>query len=253
MAYAARLKTKTDLKGYILRKLGSPVINIEITDDQLNDNIDDVLEKYMQRAYAGVNERYASLNVVKGTQSYFLPYEVFAVTQVHSMELGGIANNAPSSLFSLNQFVAADLYRGSGKIDLLTYELTNQMLSTLDLEFSRKMTYDFNAISKELYFFEVPPVSQIVLLHAYVKNVPILDDDGNEVTNIYNELIIRNLATEYCRQQWGHNLMKYGGSVLPNGLMISANEILQEANQNIDKLEIELEEKFSLPIDFFVG
>jgi hypothetical protein len=253
MAYSPRLKTKSDLKAFILRNLGSPVIEIEITPDQLDDQIDNTLELYFQRCYAGVAERYLPLDVILNQQTYLLPYEIFAVVECHSMELGGIANNAPSSLFSLNQFVAADLYRGSGKIDLLTYELVNQMLATLDLEFSRKITYDFNVITKELYVFEPPNVNQVVLLRCYVKIAPIEDQFGNEVTNIYNELIIRKLATEYSRRQWAHNLMKYGGSVLPNGLMLNANDILQEANTNIQQLEIDLHEQYELPIDFFCG
>lgn len=253
MSYGPRIKTKSDLKAFILRNLGSPVIEIEITSDQLDDQIDNTLELYFQRCYAGVAERYLPLDVVIGQQTYLLPYDIFAVVQIHSMELGGIANNAPSSLFSLNQFVAADLYRGSGKIDLLTYETVNQMLATLDIEFSRKITYDYNVITKELYLFEPPTVNQVVLLRSYIKIAPVEDEHGHEVTNIYNELIIRKLATEYCRKQWGHNLMKYGGSVLPNGLMLNANDILQEANTNIQQLELDLHEQYELPIDMMIG
>jgi hypothetical protein len=253
MAYEARIKTKRELKEYILRKLGNGVITPQITDEQLDDNIDDVLELYMQRCFAGVKERYLPLDVTVHNQTYNLPYDIFAVVQIHSMELGGIANNAPSSLFSLNQFVAADLYRGSGKIDLLTYEMVNQMLSTLDLEFSRKITYDYNVITKELYLFEPPTINQVVLLRCYIKIAPVEDEHGHEINNIYNELIIRRLATEYCRKQWGHNMMVYGGSILPNGLIINGNDILQEANTNIQMLEDQLHDMYELPIDFFVG
>jgi hypothetical protein len=253
MAYSPRIKTKADLRAFILRNLGAPSIEVELTPEQIDDQIDNVLELYMQRCFAGVKERYLPLDVTVHNQTYHLPYDIFAVVEVHSMELGGIANNAPSSLFSLNQFVAADLYRGSGKIDLLTYELVNQMLATLDLEFSRKITYDYNTITKELYLFEPPNVNQVVLLRCYVKVAPVEDEYGNEVTNIYNELIIRRLATEYCRKQWGQVLMKYGGSILPNGLIINANDILQEANTNIQILEDQLHDMYELPIDFFVG
>lgn len=253
MAYSPRIKTKEDLKAFILRNLGSPVIEIEITQNQLDDQIDNTLELYFQRCYAGVAERYLPLDILINQQTYVLDYDIFAVVEVHSMELGGIANNAPSSLFSLNQFVAADLYRGSGKIDLLTYEMVNQMLATLDLEFSQKITYDFNVITKELYLFQPPTVNQVVLLRSYIKVAPIQDEFGNEINNIYNELIIRKLATEYSRRQWAHNLMKYGGSVLPNGLQLNANDILQEANTNIQQLELDLHEQYELPIDFFVA
>jgi len=91
------------------------------------------------------------------------------------------------------------------------------------------------------------------LLRSYVKVAPVEDEHGNEISNIYNELIIRRLATEYCRKQWGHNLMKYGGSILPNGLIINANDILQEANTNIQILEEQLHDMYELPIDMMIG
>lgn len=249
----ARLETKQDLLEYIKRKLGYPVINIAVTDEQVEDAIYDTLELYMERAYAGVLERYIPLTLLKGVTDYVLPYDVFAVLQIHGSIMGGISSGNPSNIFSLNQFVAADLYRGVGKIDLLTYELTNHMLASLELVFGKKITFDFNCISKTISLFESPPEDEQVLIHCYRKNIPEYDIADNEITNIYNERFIKKYSTELTRKQWGHNLMKYGGSTLPAGLTISAQEILQEANTNLEKLDLELQEQYELPCDFFVG
>lgn len=340
MAYSPLLKSKDDLKKYIKSKLGSPVINIAITDDQLNFAIEDTLELYLQRAYAGNLERYVPITLLEGVTSYILPYDVFAVLRVHSTEIGGLANNAPSNIWSINQFIAADLYRGSGKIDMLTYTMTNNMLATLDVVFRRQYSYDFNCITKELLLFESPKANEKVLIHLYKKNVPqdinpidfnnydvntfaidinnrnyvcgynilpnsefvilngivlvkgfnndytlsidnrtiVLNDaivlkegymlqvkyikyfpdsissggfDGS--ANIFSELIVRKLATEYSRKQWAQNMMLYGGSTMPNGIQINADAILNEANTNIDKLELELHETYELPCDFMIG
>jgi hypothetical protein len=259
MAYAPRIQTKKQLKDYILRQLGSPVVNIEITDDQLDDAIDNCLELFLQQAYSGVTERFVALNILTGTQTYMLPYDVFAILEIKTQELGGIANSAPSNPFSINQFIASDLYRGSGKIDLLSYEMTNELLSTLDLLFSHKVTFDFNCVSKELHLFEPPKVSEHALMHCYIKNVhtyvanPIAGQPEIEGTNLYNELIVRNLATAYARRQWADNLTKYNGSALPNGLVIDVPSIAARAEADITKYELEIEEVYSLPIDFFIG
>ena len=257
MAYKPRLQSKADLKQYILRKLGSPVINIELTDDQMDDNIDDTLEQYIQRAYSGVTERYVLIPLFKGVQTYKLPYDVFAVLSIVGQGMLRITNSSPNNLFSLNQFVAADLYRGVGKIDILTYEMTNQMISSLELVFSNKMTYDFNCISKELHIFAEPQADQMVLLHCYKKNVPesIIDEDTGvetETTNIYSELWIRNMAYRRCQYQWAMNLLKYSGSALPNGLQLAVPEILQEAKEHITLLEESLSD-YELPVDFMIG
>jgi hypothetical protein len=259
MAYAPRVQTKSQFKQYILRQLGSPVVNIEITDDQLDDAIDNALELFMQQAYSGVTERYVALELVAGTQSYMLPYDMFAVLEIKSLEMGGLTNSAPSNIFSMNQFIASDLYRGSGKIDLLSYEMTNELISTLDLMFSKKITFDFNCVSKELYLFENPTSSERVLVHAYMKNVPtyvtnpVAGEPDIEGTNIYNELIVKNLASSYARRQWADNLMKYNGSALPNGLVIDVPSISARADADIIKYELEIEEVYSLPCDWFIG
>jgi hypothetical protein len=259
MAYSPRIQTKKQLKDYILRQLGSPVINIELTDDQLDDAIDNALELFMQRAYSGVKERFVSLPIVEGQQTYKLPYEVFSVLSVKSTEMGGISNGAPSNFFSMNRYIASDLYAGTGKIDLLSYEMTNELLSTINLMFSKKVAFDFNCVSKELYIFEPPQITEHGVIECYVKNVPVYEDNpivGQpeiETTNIYNEIILKNLCTAYGRKQWGINLMKYNGSQLPNGLVIDVPSILQMANEDVLKYELEIEEKYSLPCNFMIG
>jgi len=259
MAYIPRIQTKKDLKDYILRQLGAPVINIEITDDQLTDAIDNALELFMQRAYAGVVSRNVPLEILEGKQSYTLPYEVFAVMAIKTTEMGGITNQTPTDLFSMNRFLAADLYKGNGKVDLLSYEMTNELLSTINLLFSKKCTFDFNCISKELYLFEIPTITEVGMVECYIKNVPVYSEnpiDGQpeiETTNIYNELIVKNLATAYGRRQWADNLMKYSGSQLPNGLVIDVPSISTRAEADVLKYELEIQEMYSLPVDFMIG
>lgn len=264
MAYNIKVPTKTDLKKYILAKLGSPVIQIEITDEQLEICIDETMEMYYQTAYGGLIERYIPITLLTGIQSYIMPNEVFSVLNVHSSRFGGISHSAPSNMFSMNQYVASDLYRGSGKIDLLTYELTNNMLATLDLILTKKHTYDYSAANRTIYLFEVPKYDENVLIHVYKRNYPELvpnpayivggtEPEFVESTNVYNEMIIRKLATEKARYQWATNLQKYSGSQLPNGLNLNVDGILQESKDNVLKYEEELYAKWSLPVDIFIG
>jgi hypothetical protein len=263
MAYGPKIQSKGQLKEYILRKLGSPVINIEITDEQLDDAIDDTIEYFFKNGgIGGMLERYVPITLLKGVQNYILPYDVYAVMAVHSTEMGGIANSAPSNIFSINQFIASDLYRGSGKIDLLTYEMTNQMLATLNIVFTRKITFDYNCISRVLNLFEIPTLDhENVMLHVYRRNIPYYEpnpafrndpteSEEIEFTNLYNELWIRKMSTERARLQWADNLSKYAGSQLPDGLNLDVPTIMNRANESILKLEEEFEE---LPVDFMIA
>lgn len=259
MAYTPLLQTKQDLATYILAQLGDGVLNVELTDAQIYFAIDNAVELYMQNAYSGTIERFSPLQIVAGQVDYILPYEVFAIISIRTQEMGGITNSAPSNIFSMNQFIASDLYKGSGRIDLLTYETTNELLSTLDIMFSKKVTFDFNCISKVLHLFEIPIASETAMVQCYIKNVPtyttntVSGEPDIESSNIYNELILRNLATSYARKQHAINLLKYEGSVLPNGLTLNASAILSLANEEVIKYEEQLINMYSLLPDFYIG
>ena len=264
-----RISSKDALKSYILRQLGGDANNIELTDDNLEDSISDTLDDYLPRAYSGVIERYIPVQLLDGIQDYQLPYPVFAVIGVHDSTGTMMGTSMPANLFSMNQFIAADLYRpGAAKIDVMGYELINQMVSTLDLIFAKKLTFDYNSITKKLHLFATPAVDTKVIIHTYQKldmeSTPVTsttyDVSGNPIysvryqeENIYNERWIKRMAVAKAQLQWGKNLQKYTGSILPNGGTLNGEFIYTEAKDMIEKCMTELHEEFELPTDFFVG
>jgi hypothetical protein len=254
-----RIKSIGELKQYILRKLGYPTHTIEVTDDQLEDAISDTLDDYTQFAYAGVNEKYVPIQLLEGVQDYILPYNVFAVLSVNDANMSMIGANMPSNMFSLNQFIAADLYRpGVAKIDLVGYELINQMTSTIDLIFGKKQTFDFNSVSKILHIHGAIPLDTKVILQVYQKldleGTPQEVGVGYEEEKIYDDKWVKRMATARTKLQWGINIgLKYQGSILPNGGTINGQGIIDMANAEIEKLDDELHSTYELPIDFMVG
>ena len=250
------VKSINELKQFILRHLGSPVVEIEITDDQLTDCITETIDEYLPVAYSGVVERHIPITLLPGYNEYILPYSVFVVTGIHSVDMQGIGNSVPSNLFSINNFIAADLYKpGTAKIDLIGYEAINEMISTMNLMFSRKISYDFNSISKVLHLF-AENNGENIIIQCFKK----LDIEGTPVSggkyaeeNIYNERWIRDMAVAKSQLQWGKNILKYSGSILPNGGTLNGDFIYNEAKEAIDKLMVRLQEEYTLPIDFMTG
>jgi len=57
----AKLQSVADLKAYALRKLGSPVINIEVDTTQATDRIEDAIQMFVERHYDGVEETYIKI------------------------------------------------------------------------------------------------------------------------------------------------------------------------------------------------
>jgi len=253
-----KIYSRDGLKQYILRHLGAPVVNIEITDDQLSDAIDDTLDDFLPVAYSGVIERYIPVQIIPGINEYVLPYDVFAVLGVLGPNTVGMGSTMSAQPFSMGQFIAADLFQNNiGHINLTGYELINEMLATVELLFSQKLTFDYNSISKIIHLYQLP-IEEKIILHVYKK----LDLTSTPVSagatryheeNIFNEKWIKRMSIARAQLQWGKNLYKYQGSTLPNGGSLNAEFIYNEAKEQIEKLTESLSNDYALPNDFFLG
>ena len=63
----AKPSTRQGLIDYALRKLGAPVLEINIDDDQIDDLVDDALQLFNERCFDGVERMYLSINLLKTT------------------------------------------------------------------------------------------------------------------------------------------------------------------------------------------
>ena len=54
----AKPASRTQLVDYCLRKLGAPVLEINIDDDQIDDLVDDALQLFQERHFDGVERMY---------------------------------------------------------------------------------------------------------------------------------------------------------------------------------------------------
>jgi hypothetical protein len=54
----ATISSRPDFKNYCLRRLGFPVIELNLDDDQIEDRIDDAMQFFAQYHYDGVEQMY---------------------------------------------------------------------------------------------------------------------------------------------------------------------------------------------------
>ena len=77
--------------------------------------------------------------------------------------------------------------------------------------------------------------------------------DPTLFTEVYNDMLLKRLSTALLKQQWGANLIKFEGMQLPGGVTLNGRQIYDDAVTEIDKIEEEVQLKYQLPDDFFVG
>ena len=69
----ANPNTRETLKQYALRNLGKPVIEVNASDDQLEDRIDEALQYFSQFHYDSIRRTYLKYKLTEGSDMPLLP------------------------------------------------------------------------------------------------------------------------------------------------------------------------------------
>ena len=83
----AKITTKEGLRNYIKSQLGAPSINIEVTDAQMNEIIDDAIQKFTEYAYGTLEG--TVIVQLNGAGDYDMPN---AMTNLIKMSKGSTSN-----------------------------------------------------------------------------------------------------------------------------------------------------------------
>ena len=258
------IDTRDGLKAYILRNLGHPVIDVEVDDSQLEDAINESVAEFIPYSDDGIESRWGIMDLTCGVHEYQLPYEVFSVVGLHPPNYLDYSP-APSDLFSINQYIANDMVTGGmGRIDLVTLELVQQQIQTLEVVYGKRLDFNYNAITKVLYLPTDPTRDGTYypwtgsgdgLQKIFIEFYQTLKYDPNPDVqqNIYDVKWVQQYAVALARRQWGINLMKYDGTVLPNGMTINSASMIDMAEVSKTHLMEQLREEWQEPVDFFIA
>lgn len=249
--------TRTEFADYCLRRLGFPVIEINVAEEQVDDRIDDAIYKWHDYHFDGVEEDYLIVTITNNdvTNGYItLEEKVFSVVSVLSIGNDVSTGVGGGDLFNAQyQFYMNDFYNSSNIIgnNLDYLNSLKSYLSTLQLTITPNNSFTFNRKTNRIRFNE--PLSLLkektsnIVLKIYKK----LDVDT--FNDIWADEFLKEYATALIKRQWGENLKKYGNMNLPGGITINGDAIYAEAITDIEKLETRLTRDLQLPLDFYIG
>ena len=66
-------------------------------------------------------------------------------------------------------------------------------------------------------------------------------------------MFLKRYATALIKRQWGTNLKKFQGMQLPGGVQMDGQRMFEESMEEIRQIEIEMQSRYELPVDFMVG
>ena len=77
--------------------------------------------------------------------------------------------------------------------------------------------------------------------------------DPTSYTDIYDDIYLKRYATALLKRQWGANLSKFSGVAMLGGVTMNGETLFTQANDEITKLEEQIQLAFELPVNYMIG
>lgn len=246
------ITSREEFKEYCLRKLGKPVIQINIADEQIEDRVDDAFEYYRDYHYDAVEKVYLKHKVTQeDMDNGYIPISHLVTGVKRVLPLFDKTDGYSKSFFDVRYQMHLNEIYDLKNIELLTYELTQSHLQLVNDMITGRVPIRFNRHQNKLFldidWEESLNVDEYLIVEVY----RILDPDT--YTDVWNDRWLKRYATALIKKQWGENLSKYEGIQMPGGVTFNGTRIMDEATQEIEKLEEEMSLNYELPVDFMVG
>jgi len=279
----AQPATRQGLIDYCLRRLGAPVLEINVDDDQIDDLVDDAIQFFHERHFDGVERMYLKYKITQTdidrgsaknttgvgivtttgtsnitgygsttfnfyeTSNYIqVPDSVIGVEKIFKFDTSSISGG----MFSIKyQLFLNDLYYFNS-VELLQYAMVKRYLEDIDFLLTTDKQIRFNKRQNRLYMdidWASESAGNFLILDCY----RILDP--NDFTKIYNDSFLKKYLTSLIKRQWGQNLIKFRGVKLPGGIELNGREIYEDAERELKELKDRMALEYELPPYDFVG
>ena len=246
--------SRQELIDYCLRRLGDPVIEINVDVDQLEDRVDEALQYWQEFHSEATFRTYVSHLIGDSdvSREYIeVPTDTLFVTRVFAISS---AFNTSFNFFDIKYQMMlndiADLQNFAG--DLAYYEQLQQYLSLLDMKLNGAPQITYVRNQNRLYihgdFADEDIKSGEYIVYEAHKLV-----DPATFSKVYNDMWLKEYVTALIKQQWGQNLIKFEGMQLPGGVTLNGRQIYDDASNDIEKLRERIRLEHELPVNMMVG
>ena len=246
--------SRATLIDYCKRRLGEPVIEVNVDEDQLEDRVDEALQYYREFHSDATIRTYLKHQVTAAdVTNEYIPLASNIIFVSKMFPLSSSFNNSRNFFDIKYQMMLndiADLMNFAG--DLAYYEQMQQYLSLLDMKLNGTPQVQFSRRQNRLYIFGDFADGDIKAGDYIVAEV-YTEVSETDHTSIFNDMFVKEYTTALIKQQWGQNLIKFEGMQLPGGVILNGRQIYDDATAEIATLRENLRLEHEFPPDFFVG
>ena len=241
--------SRSTFKELCLRRLGKPVIEINVDDDQVEDRIDQALAYYQDYHFDGTEKTFLKHAVTQtdlDNQYIDIPNSVIGIVNIFDIGDATSTNN----LFNIRYQIALnDLYDLS-RYDLVPFYMNFMNIRMIEEILVGKQPIRYNRHVNKLHIdmdWKKLNVGDFIVAHVYKKL------DGDTYSDLWGDRWLAEYTTCLIKYQWGSNLSKFTGMQLPGGVQFNGADILSQAQMEKDKLEQEMISACSLPVHDMTG
>jgi len=275
----AQPSSRSQLVDYCKRKLGYPVLEINVADEQIDDLVDDAIQFFQERHFDGVSPvllKYqltqsdidrgrarggtnqavgitttSATSTIDGSSVQFnfeensnylqVPPSIIGISKIFQFEG---SNSISSGMFSIKyQLFLNDVYYW-GSTELLTYSMVKSYLEDIDFLLSTQKQIRFNQRMDRLYLdidWSSVDAGDYIVIDCYRAL------DPNDFTRVWNDSFLKLYLTALIKRQWGQNLIKFQGMKLPGGVELNGRQIYDDAQKEIDTIMEKMSNTYELP------
>jgi len=133
----------------------------------------------------------------------------------------------------------------------MEYEMTLKHLDFLEHVLVGEVPIRFSQHQQRLYldmdWNNDIKVDEFIIIECYRKL------DPTTYTDVFNDMYLKRYATALIKRQWGANLSKFNGVSMLGGVTMNGEAIYSQAQEELEKLEEQIQLAFELPVNYMIG
>lgn len=246
----AIITNRDDFKSYVLRACGHPLITVDVTEEHLDDRIDDAILFFNDYYWDGIKKEYFKhqLTATNMVDRYVtIPDHIWSVSKVFN---ASSTSGSSGNIFDLEYQLRMSDMRDLTSTSLVYYEQVMSHIALLQHRLHVDRQFRFNRLDGKL-FLDLNWEAKLkegdwILLECYAALDPATSP------KMWNDRVFKEYVVSLIKQQWAQNLSKYQGVQLPGGVTIDSQTMYANASSDIEKIEQEIMTNLA-PLEFNIG
>jgi len=241
---------REEFKQYALRALGAPIVDVDITDEQMEDRIDEAIAFFQEYCVDGVVKMYLKhqLTATDMTNQYItIPDHVWGITGI--FPLANTTANKPN-IFDLQYQLRMNDLRDLTSTSLIYYSQVMSHISLIDFLLTKGKAIRWNRLTDKLYIDADWGTSFVEGTWLIIECYAALDPA--ESPKFWDNRIFKEYVIALFKKQWAQPLKKFNNISLPGGITVSGQEMYDEAVSELKEIEDDVINNGG-PLEFMMG